>query len=135
VVAPDIFGEYAVIIGQLLSIFAIAGILISFAKWLVKKREQRTSEIYFIILVAVIISTTVLATLRYLSEVDKLGVIEGQNLKLNVQQIKNQNLTLENQQILKQILSHQERFASTIITMKREGLPIIELNTTPEPSG
>ena len=134
-VAPDIFGEYAVIIGQLLSIFAIAGILISFAKWLVKKREQRTSEIYFIILVAVIISTTVLATIRYLNEVDKLGVLEGQNLKLNVQQIKNQNLTLENQQLLKQILSHQEKFASTIITMKREGLPIIELNTTPEPSG
>ena len=132
-VAPDIFGDYAVIIGQLLSIFAIAGILISFAKWLVKKREQRTSEIYFIILVAVIISTTVLATIRYLNEVDKLGVLEGQNLKLNVQQIKNQNLTLENQQLLKQILSHQEKFASAII--KQEGIPIIELNTTPDPSG
>ena len=136
-VAPDIFGEYAVVIGQLLSIFAIAGILISFARWLVHKRQKNDREIYFMVLIAVIISTTVLATLRYLNELDKLGAIEGQNLKLNIQQVKNQNLTLENQQLLRQILTHQEKFAATLAqrpVIANEGVPIIELpSTQPDP--
>jgi len=102
----DIFGQYGTLIGQLLSIIAIATLLIQLGKWWENKRKGRTSEarIYFVLLLIVIISTNIFSMLRSLDEIAESQKIELQNVKLNTQSLKNENTTLQNQQLIKQVL-------------------------------
>jgi len=106
----DLFGQYAVLIGQLLALVTIAGLLIHTARWIVARKQGKHEAItYFIILMVVIVTTAVFATARSVSEIQQLQAIENQNLALNIQQVKNQNLTLQNQELLRQLLSHESR--------------------------
>jgi len=102
----DIFGQYATIIGQLLSIIAIVTLLVQLGKWWSKKREGKTSEtrIYFVLLLVAIVATNVFSTLRALDEIDRSQTIESLNVKLNTQSLKNENATLQNQQLIKEVL-------------------------------
>lgn len=103
----DIFGQYATLIGQLLSVIAIVTLLIQLGKWWITKRGSRTSEtrVYFVLLLIAIIATNIFSMLRSLNEIDQLQSIDALNIKLNVQQLKSQNLTLQNQQLINEVLN------------------------------
>jgi len=107
----DIFGQYATIIGQLLSVIAIITLLIQLGKWWSKKREGKTTEarIYFVLLLVAIVATNIFSMLRSLNEIDQLQGIDTLNLKLNTQQLKNENLTLQNQQLIKQVIKADDQ--------------------------
>jgi len=103
----DIFGPYATIIGQALSIIAIATLLIQLGRWWIAKRGQRTSEarVYFVLLLVAIISTNMFAMLRSLDEIQESQKIELLNVKLN-------NATLENQHLIKDVLKQGEKIVN-----------------------
>ncbi len=88
----DLFGEYALLIAQLLTLVSIGGIFIQFARWINKHKNFARDTTFFIILVIVIIATNVPALIQITN-------LEHQQLML-------QNVTITNQQTLAKILNH-----------------------------
>lgn len=87
----DLFGEYALLIAQLLTLVTIGGIFIQFARWINKHKNFARDTTFFVILVIIIIATNVPALIQITN-------LEHQQLML-------QNTTITNQQTLAKILN------------------------------
>lgn len=87
----DLFGEYALLIAQLLTLVSIGGIFIQFARWINKHKNFARDTTFFIILVIIIIATNIPALIRIAS-------LEKEQLAL-------QNTTITNQETLGKILN------------------------------
>jgi len=91
--------DAAIAIGQDLSIVAFAALLVRVSGWWIRKRGARTSEqrVYFVLLLAGIAATGVLATIRSVDEIQELQKVELLSVKVG-------NATLQNQQLIKDVL-------------------------------
>jgi predicted PurR-regulated permease PerM len=96
----DIFLGYGWLVGQLILVITIAGISISVARWLNRKRLSR-EWYFFILIISSILVSQVVAIVLATQQNAQLVNIEQQNTVLNKLQLKAQNVTIQNQELLK----------------------------------
>jgi len=109
---PDIFGDYATLIAQILTLVTIATIIINVGKKLANKRAPR-DFIFFFLTIAAVIGMQLIAIYNFSQQQMQLTKLENKQIALQNVTLKLQNTTIANQHLLFDI--HKKLSAATIV--------------------
>lgn len=124
---PDIFGPYATLIAQIVTLLSIAGIMIRLGKSLTNKRAPR-DYIFFFLLIATIIGMQLVGIYNFTIQNQQLQTIEKQQLVIQNQTIKNQRLLGKLALQINSTLIQEEDAAKRVAQLISLALKNVQLN-------